>query len=180
MVGRRGLDRSHYRGFEPHRAPDRLHNRATEAWVVFKYLHILAVVTALGANLTYQFWLSRAKGSPGELVFVLESISRLDRRVANPAYILAAVAGVFIVLTGPYGFESPWIVAAIVLYVLVAVLGIAAYAPAAHAQLDLARTAPDSPAYAAAARQTQLLGLLVTAIVLVIVWLMVAKPALWG
>ena len=42
------------------------------------------------------------------------------------------------------------------------------------------RTAPDSPAYAAAARRTQLLGLLVTAIVLVIVWLMVAKPALWG
>ena len=180
MVGRRGLDRSHYRGFKPHRAPDRLHNRAMEVWVVFKYLHILAVIVALGANLTYQFWLSRAKGSPGELVFVLESISRLDRRVANPAYIVAAVAGVAIVLTGPYGFESPWIVAAIVLYVIVAVLGIAVYAPAAHAQLDLARTAPDSPAYAAAARRTQLLGLLVTAIVLVIVWLMVAKPALWG
>lgn len=151
-----------------------------EAWVVFKYLHILAVVTALGANLTYQFWLARAKGSPGELVFVLESISRLDRRVANPSYIAAAVAGVAIVLTGPYGFELPWIVAAIALYVLVAVLGITVYAPAAHTQLDLARRAADSPAYAAAARRTQVLGIVVTAIVLVIVWLMVAKPALWG
>ncbi|HEY3336853.1 MAG TPA: DUF2269 family protein [Candidatus Limnocylindrales bacterium] len=151
-----------------------------EAWVVFKYLHILAVITALGANLTYQFWLTRAQGSPGELVFVLESISRLDRRVANPAYIAAAVAGVAIVLTGPYGFDSPWIVAAIGLYVLVAVLGITVYAPAARSQVDLARRAPGSPAYAVAARRTRMLGLVVTAIVLVIVWLMVVKPALWG
>jgi uncharacterized membrane protein len=151
-----------------------------EAWVVFKYLHIVAVITALGANLTYQFWLSRAKGSPGELVFVLESIGRLDRRVANPAYIAAAIAGVAIVLTGPYRFESPWIVSAIVLYVLVAVLGITLYAPAARAQRDLAGRAPDSPAYATAARRTQVLGLVVTAMVLVIVWLMVVKPALWG
>jgi uncharacterized membrane protein len=151
-----------------------------EAWVLFKYLHILAVVTALGANLTYQFWLARAKASPGELVFVLESISRLDRRVANPAYITAAVAGVAVVLTGPYGFEAPWILSAIALYVLVAVLGITVYAPAARAQLDLARREPDSPAYAAAARRTVALGVAVTAIVLVIVWLMVAKPALWG
>ena len=180
MVGRRGLDRSHYRGFEPHRAPDRLHNRAMEVWVVFKYLHILAVITALGANLTYQFWLSRAKGSPGELVFVLESISRLDRRVANPAYIVAAVAGVFIVLTGPYGFESPWIVAAIVLYVHRGGPGDRGVRAGRACPARPRGTAPDSPAYAAAARRTQLLGLLVTAIVLVIVWLMVAKPALWG
>ena len=93
---------------------------------------------------------------------MLESISRLDRRVANPSYIAAAVAGVAMVLTGPYGFESPWIVAAIALYVLVAVLGITVYAPAAHTQLDLARRAADSPAYAAAARRTQVLGIVVT------------------
>lgn len=151
-----------------------------EPWIVLKYLHILAVVVALGANLSYAFWLRRAGRDSAQLVFVIESIRRLDRRVANPAYILAALAGVGIVLTGPYGFEAPWIVAAIVLYVLVAVLGITLYGPAVRAQLALARTDPASDAYTAAARRSQVLGIVVTAIVLVIVWLMVGKPALWA
>jgi uncharacterized membrane protein len=151
-----------------------------EAWVVLKYVHILAVVVALGANFTYAFWLTRAGRDSERLVFVIESIRRLDRRVANPGYIVAAIAGVGIVLTGPYRFETPWIVAASVLYVLVAVLGIALYAPAVRVQLELARRAPESEAYGAAARRAQALGLLVTAIVVVIVGLMVFKPALWG
>ncbi|HET7830521.1 MAG TPA: DUF2269 family protein [Candidatus Limnocylindrales bacterium] len=151
-----------------------------EAWVALKYVHILAVIVALGANFTYAFWLTRAGRESERLVFVIESIRRLDRRVANPAYIVAAIAGVGIVLTGPYRFETPWIVAAIVLYVLVAVLGIALYAPAIRAQLDLARRAPESEAYGVAARRAQALGILVTAIVVVIVGLMVFKPALWG
>jgi uncharacterized membrane protein len=151
-----------------------------ETWQALKLVHILAVITALGANLSYAFWLARAGRDSGQLVFVIESIQRLDRRVANPAYILAAIAGVGIVLTGPYGFEAPWIATAIALYALVAVVGITIYAPAVRVQLDLARRAPESDAYGAAARRSQLLGILVTVIVLVIVALMVLKPALWA
>jgi uncharacterized membrane protein len=151
-----------------------------ELWQAFKYLHILAVITALGANLTYAFWLARAQRDSARLVFVIESIQRLDQRVANPAYIVAFLAGVAIVLTGPYGFDTPWIATAIGLYVLVAVLGITLYAPAVRRQLDLARSAPAGEDYGAAARRSQLLGVLVTAVVLVIVALMVFKPALWA
>ena len=151
-----------------------------ELWQVFKVIHILAVITALGANFTYAFWLSRAGRDRDRLVFVIESVQRLDRRVANPAYVAAALAGLAIVFTGPYGIGQPWIVAAIVLYALVAVLGITIYGPAVRAQLALARTDPSTPAYGAAARQARILGLLVTAIVLVIVALMVLKPQLWA
>jgi uncharacterized membrane protein len=151
-----------------------------EAWQVFKYVHILAVITAVGANFTYAYWLARAGRDPVRLVFVIESVQRLDRRVANPAYIVAFLAGLAIVATGPYGLGSPWIVTAIVLYVLIAVLGISLYGPAVRRQLDLARTDPSSEAYGQAARRSQVLGILVTAIVLVIVALMVFKPALWG
>jgi uncharacterized membrane protein len=151
-----------------------------EPWQAFKYLHILAVITALGANLTYAFWLARAGRDSARLVFVIESIQRLDRRVANPAYILAALFGVGIVLTGPYRFESPWIVTAIVLYVLIAVMGITLYGPAIHRQLELAGTAPEGADYGVAARRSQVLGIVVTALVLVIVALMVFKPSLWA
>lgn len=151
-----------------------------QPWQVLKLVHILSVVTALGANLTYAFWLRRAGRDSAQLVFVIESIRRLDRRVANPAYIVAALAGVGIVLTGPYGFGAPWIVTAIVLYVLVAVLGITVYAPAIRTQLDLARRAPESDAYGASAARSRRIGAAVTGIVLVIVALMVLKPALWA
>jgi uncharacterized membrane protein len=151
-----------------------------ELWLAAKYVHIISVVVALGANLSYLFWMRRTAAEPSELVFVIQSIRRLDRRVANPAYIVAALAGIVIVATGPYGFEAPWIVVAIVLYVLVAALGIAVYAPAMRSQLDLAQRAPGSSAYVAAARRSELLFYVVTGIVLVIVALMVLKPSLWA
>ena len=149
-----------------------------EAWQVLKGVHVLAVVVALGANLTYAFWLARAGADGSRLVFVIESIGRLDRGVANPAYIVTLLAGIGMVLTGPFSFEALWISAAIVLYVVVAVLGFTMYAPAMRRQLALAREDPGTPAYAAAARRSQATGLLVTGLVVVIVLLMVLKPTL--
>lgn len=94
-----------------------------QPWQILKLVHILSVIVALGANLTYACWLARAGRDPDRLVFVIESIGRLDRRIANPAYIVAFLAGAGIVLTGPFSFGTLWVGAAIVLYVLVALLG---------------------------------------------------------
>ena len=151
-----------------------------ELWQGLKVVHILSVVVALGANMTYLFWMGRAAAEPAETVFIIESLRKLDRRVANPAYIAAALAGLGIVLTGPYGLTSPWILTAIFIYVLVAVLGITVYAPAIRTQLDLAQRAPTSPAYATAARRSQALFFFVTGLVVLIVLLMVLKPSLWA
>ncbi|MEW6224471.1 MAG: DUF2269 family protein [Chloroflexota bacterium] len=149
-----------------------------EAWQILKLVHVVSVVIALGANLTYAFWLSRAGLDRERLVFVIDGIRRLDRRVANPAYIVTLLAGVGMVLTGPFRFEALWISAAIALYVLVAVLGITLYAPALRRQLALATVDPGTSGYAAAARRAQAIGLLVTGLVLVIVALMILKPTI--
>lgn len=146
-------------------------------WLTFKLVHVLSVITAVGANLTYQFWYARAGREPAQLVWVIESIRRLDRRVANPAYLVAALAGVGIVLTNTdYTFQKPWIALAIVIYLVVAALGMMLYAPAMRRRLELARTAPASADYVAAARRSLLLGLVATGLVLVIVCLMVLQP----
>ncbi len=149
-----------------------------EAWQILKLVHILALVVALGANMTYAFWLARAGRDRDRLVFVIESIGSLDRRVANPAYIVVLLAGVGIILTGPFSFETLWVGASILIYVLVAVLGMAVYAPAMRRQLALAETDPASPEYGAAAGRSRMVGLAVTALVVVIVALMVLKPTL--
>jgi len=147
-----------------------------QAWQVLKLVHILAVIAAVGANATYQFWYSRAGRDSARLVWVIENVRQLDRRVANPSYLVAALAGIGIVATGPYSFTLPWIASAIVLYIVIAMIGAMAYAPAMRRQLELARTAPESPQYEAAAKRSRMLGMVATGLVLVIVVLMVLQP----
>jgi uncharacterized membrane protein len=149
-----------------------------QIWQVFKLVHILAVITAVGANLTYQFWYSRAGREPTRLVWVIESVRRLDRRVANPAYVVAALAGVGLVLTNAqFSFQQAWIALAIVIYLAIAAMGMIVYAPVMRRQLELARTAPESAAYEAVARRSRILGSVATGLVLVIVLLMVLQPS---
>ena len=127
--------------------------------------------------MTYSFWLQAAGTDRDRLVFVIGSVRRLDRRIANPAYGVLLITGILMILTGAYSFQTGWIDAAIVLYVGVAIIGAAAFGPAIRRQLAEATRDPGSPEYAAAARTASRLGLLTTGIVLVIIVLMVAKPS---
>ena len=145
-------------------------------FVALKIVHVLAAITAVGANVTYAFWLRLAGTDQGRLLFAIEGVRRLDRLVANPAYIVLLVTGVLMVMTGTYRFEEGWLSAAIGLYVLTAAIGLTMFAPAIRRQQAEAARDPGSAEYAAAARRTNLLGILTVAIVLVIVVLMVAKP----
>ena len=144
--------------------------------ILLKLVHVLAAITAVGSNLTYAFWLRQAGRDRTRLVWTIETIHRLEMRVANPAYAVLFVTGVLMVAGGVYSFETGWIATAIVLYVAVAILGITLYAPAIRRQLAAAETDPTSAAYEAAERRSTLLGVVTVAIVLVIVFLMVVKP----
>lgn len=145
-------------------------------FLALKLVHVLSVIVAVGTNVGYAFWLRRAGRNRDVLVFTIETLRRLDRTIANPAYGVALVTGILMVATGAYTFQTRWIEAAIGLYVLVAILGITLFAPAIRRQLTEAQRDPNSAAYAAAAAQTSRLGILTTGIVLIIVALMVTKP----
>src|SRR4029450_10239479 len=105
----------------------------------FKVIHAWAAVTPLGANLTYPFWLRRAGNDRDRVLDALDGIRRLDRRVANPAYIVTFVIGILLVLTGNLTFTTFWIAAAIVLFITVAILGAVVYGPALRRQEAEAR-----------------------------------------
>jgi uncharacterized membrane protein len=144
--------------------------------LVLKLVHVLAAIVAVGANVSYGFWLRLAGRDRDRLRFAIEGIRWLDRRIANPMYVVVLVTGVVMVLAGAYSFETGWIAASIALYVLVAIVGIVLFAPATRRQLAEAERDPTSAAYAAAAARTTRLGLATTAAVFVIVALMVTKP----
>ena len=145
-------------------------------FLVLQVTHVLAAIVAVGLNVSYAFWLNRAGRDRDRLLFVIESVRRLDRTVANPGYVVLLVTGLGMVLTGVYQLTTGWILVSLALYVLVAILGFTAFAPAIRRQLAEAERDPGSDAYAAAAARSMRLGYLVTGIVLVIVTLMVTKP----
>jgi len=146
------------------------------AFLLLKVIHVLAAIVAVGANVTYAFWLARAGRDQGRLVFAIETVRWLDRSIANPAYIVLLITGVGMVLTGVYSFTTGWIVISLVLYVAVAILGVAAFGPAIRRQLAEAEHDATSVEYSAAAARSNAFGLLTTAIALVIATLMVTKP----
>jgi uncharacterized membrane protein len=84
------------------------------------------------------------------------------------------------VMGGLFSFRSSWLELALALYILVAIVGIVVYAPTLRRQIALAEADPSSAEYAAVARRSNILGIATIAIVVVIVALMVFKPALWG
>ena len=66
-------------------------------YLLLKWLHVLAAIVALGANLTYGIWIAHASRHPEALSFTLRSIKLIDDRVANPAYGLLLVTGLLMV-----------------------------------------------------------------------------------
>ena len=144
--------------------------------IALKLIHVLSVIVAVGANVSYVFWLRLAGRDRDRIVFAIAGIRWLDRRVANPLYVLVLVTGILMVTNGLYSFETGWIATALILYVLVVVVGIALFAPAIRRQLAEAERDPASPGYAAAAARSTALAGATTLVVLVIVYLMVTKP----
>jgi uncharacterized membrane protein len=148
---------------------------------IFKWLHILAAIVALGSNITYGFWLSRAAHFPETLVYTLQTIRAIDRQLANRGYIALLITGVVMVYLGHWALTSSWLITALVLYIVTAFLGFIAFAPTLRRQIQLAETGGvDSMEYQATARRSTLLGVVTVAVVVGIVFLMVTKPHLWG
>ncbi len=150
-------------------------------FLLVKWVHVLAAITAVGANITYGIWMSRASAEPKMLPFVLRNIRWIDRRVANPCYALLLITGLIMAFTLPIPLTTPWLLSALVLYVAVALFGVFAYAPLTRRQVQLLESDGfEAPAYRHVAGASTRIGLLVTLIVVIIVFLMVVKPPLWS
>ena len=148
-----------------------------ETFLALKLVHISAVIVAVGANVSYLYWLRRAGLDRVRLVDAIHGIRGLDRRVANPAYVVVLLSGLGMAAIGPFTFDQPWIRAALGLYVFIVIFGIGIYAPTMRWQLAEAERDPTSAAYRTAARRSSLFGVTAIGIVAAILVLMVTKPS---
>lgn len=144
-----------------------------------KFLHVLMAVVAVGFNASYGIWLARAAKEPEHAPHVLRGIKFLDDRVANPAYGLLLVLGLVMVWESGIPFSTFWIAASLVLYAVLVVLAVAGYSPALRQQVALAEAGRvDSNEYRQVAKRSGIIGGILGAIVVIIIFFMVTKPTL--
>jgi len=118
---------------------------------------------------------------PESLRAILTGVRFLDNRIANPAYGLLLISGLAMLYAGHLSVGTPWIATALGLYIVAMALGARGYTPTLRSQIQaLESGGPKSEAYRRASDRGRTLGLIFMVIVLIIVFLMVTKPALWG
>jgi len=142
-----------------------------------KFVHILLAIVAVGFNASYAVWLRRAARTPEHEGFALRGVKFLDDRVANPAYGLLLLTGLLMVFLSGIALTTFWIAAALVLWLIAMVSGLALYTPALRRQIEALETSgPQSPEYQALDRRATVLGIAIAVVVLLILALMVFKP----
>ncbi len=147
------------------------------AYTITKFLHVILAIVAVGFNASYGIWIVRSARDPEHIGFAMRTIKFIDERIANPAYGLLLVTGLFMVLNAGYPLTTLWIALAITLYLIVAIVAFGVIKPNFAAQLRVFEAeGPASPAFLAAARRGRSFGILVTVLVVGIVFLMMVKP----
>jgi len=147
-------------------------------YLLLKFIHILSAIVAVVANVTYGAWSVRARRQPEHLAFTIRGIQFLDNRIANPAYGVLFVTGVLMIIMGNLAIQL-WIIAAVVLFVAIAVIGFAYFTPLVKRQLALLDAGDTtSPEFERLARRNAMIGPILGALVLIILAMMVFKPTL--
>jgi uncharacterized membrane protein len=147
-------------------------------YLVFKFLHILAAIVAVGSNITYGVWSVRSANDPAHLGFALKGVKFLDDRIANPAYGVLLVTGLVMVFM-QWKITALWIVIALILFAAIVVLSVAVYTPLLKNQIRLVEAGQTSSLeYARLAGLSRRFGPGLGIIVLVILVMMVFKPSL--
>ncbi len=147
-------------------------------YLILKYIHILAAITAVGANITYGVWNARSQSDTAHLGFALKGIKFIDDRIANPAYGVVFLTGLIMVFVGSWGFKL-WIIAAVVLFIAVVVVAVAAYSPLLVRMIKLVDAGQTtSPEFAGLVNRNRIIGIVFAILLALIVGLMVFKPSL--
>ncbi len=143
-----------------------------------KFIHVMLAIVAVGFNASYGIWLARAAKAPqATQSHVLRTIKFLDDRIANPAYGLLLVTGLLMIFSAGIPIRL-WIALAIGLWLVLLVVGLGVYTPTLRDQIRVLESeGPGSEEYQRLAARGRTLGIVLGIIVIVIVFLMVTKPA---
>lgn len=148
-------------------------------YLVLKYIHILAAITAVGANITYGVWNARSQSDPAHLGFALKGIKFLDDRIANPSYGVVLITGLLMVFVGHLSITLLWIILALVLFAALIVVAVALYSPLLRSLIRMVDAGQSSsPEFGRLVNRNRSLGAVFGVLLALILVMMVFKPTL--
>ena len=143
-------------------------------------IHVLTALVAVGATVSYFFWLRRAVLVPESRSFTLETIRLLERRMVVPAYVIVLLTGLGLIDRAGWAWSTPWLELSILFFVvLMGLVGV--HARVIKGQIALVENgSADSDDYDRAHARGRILLALKVVVIIAMVYLMVFKPGLWG
>lgn len=152
------------------------------AYLLIKWLHVMSSVLLVGTGFgtAYFFYFTNRSANVQAQAVVARLVVQADWWFTTPAAIVQPVSGLVLAAWAGYPLVSPWIVISLALYALAA----ACWLPVVWLQLRMARIAqqcasqagPLPPEFQRLANRWTWLGYPAFLAMLVVFWLMVAKP----
>jgi uncharacterized membrane protein len=150
------------------------------------FIHVTAVVVGFGATFAESLTFPIAmRLDPRHLPYVHRLHMAINQRLATPALAVVLITGIYQAADGPYDFSEAWISASFVIVLLLGALLGAYLVPAdrrlaAMAEAELADAGAGavtlSDEYQRRARDTARAGAAAGVLVVIAIFLMVAKP----
>ena len=148
-------------------------------YITLKFLHILLAIIAVGFTSSFGLIAARAGagGADGrEMKFALGTIRTMSL-VAHICYLLLLVTGFGLMHVAGYPWYT-WLKWSVGLFAVALLAGQFVMLPSVKKRLAMLEAkGPADPAFIAASKQSAMLGAILGVMTLVILWLMVAKPA---
>lgn len=149
-------------------------------------LHILAAIAAFGPTFAYGIIGARGGKDPRHALFATETIEAIANRLTYPIGLVVLVTGILMIFSADISLgDNPWLWIALILYVITYLFSFLVQRPAGLAMIaemkKMTGPPPEGasgppPQLARLVKRTQLGGMFLTLMLVVIVVLMVWKP----
>lgn len=152
------------------------------SYLLIKWIHILSatVLVGVGFGTAYYKWMSDRSGDARTIANVSHFVVLADWVFTTPAIILQLVTGLYLAMAAGYPLSMGWIAAALILYLLAGLCWIPVlflqYRMRSLARVAVVTNSSMPAVYYRYARIWFWLGVVAFSAMVMVYWLMVAKP----
>jgi uncharacterized membrane protein len=149
-------------------------------YTILKYFHVLFAIVAVGFNTSFGLILGRASkgGADGrEMKFALSTVQTMAI-IAHTLYLLVLATGLTMVYMAGYPWSLMWIHGSLALFVIAFLTATFTLMPLGKRRMAIVDArGPADPEFLRLSKRSAMIAMVLTLMTLVILWLMVAKPA---
>jgi len=149
------------------------------------FLHVFGAILAFGPTFAFSFMGMMAAKEPQHANFSARQSALVSNRLVYPFAILQGITGLLLIWAASYPvMSSPWLLIAIVLYLIAVIYGLTVQRTALHHVIEMSSTppppgtppGPPPPALMAEVQKVRRGGMFMGTLIVIIVFLMVVKP----